>query len=81
MTGEAVQAQFLYIVLSRTNTGAGRLIRLFLRGSRYNHVSAALDGRLYLLYPFFAPARIRRFPAALCRSIRPATSPWAKTWT
>lgn len=52
MTGEAVQAQFLYIVLSRTNTGIGRLIRLFLRGSRYNHVSAALDGRLYLLYSF-----------------------------
>jgi hypothetical protein len=52
VTGEAVQAQFLYIVLSRTNTGVGRLIRLFLRSSHYNHVSAALDGRLYLLYSF-----------------------------
>lgn len=33
---------YLYIVLSRTNTGMGKIIRLFTR-SRYNHVSLTLD--------------------------------------
>lgn len=48
----SAEARCIYIVLSRTNTGIGRLVRLFLRGSRYNHVSAALDGRLFPLYSF-----------------------------
>ena len=52
MTGAPAEARCIYIMLSRTNTGIGRIIRLFLRTSRYNHVSAALDGRLFLLYSF-----------------------------
>lgn len=35
----------LYVMISRTNTGAGRMIRCF-TGSTYNHVSLALDDDL-----------------------------------
>ena len=36
----------LYIMLSRTDTGMGRLIRFFTRYD-YNHVSLSLDPRLH----------------------------------
>lgn len=36
------QTRHLYVMLSRTDTGMGKIIRLFTR-SRYNHVSLTLD--------------------------------------
>ncbi len=41
----------VYVLLSRTCTGIGKLIRLFMRG-RYNHVALALDPSLLTLYSF-----------------------------
>ena len=41
----------VYVLLSRTHTGIGRLIRTFMRG-RYNHVAIALDPSLLELYSF-----------------------------
>jgi len=42
----------LYVLFSRQNTKIGRFIRLFLRNSRYSHVTVALDGSLYAMYSF-----------------------------
>lgn len=39
------QPRHLYVMLSRTGTGMGKVIRLFTR-SEYNHVSLTLDGSL-----------------------------------
>ena len=41
----------VYVLLSRTHTGIGRLIRVFMRG-RYNHVALALDPSLLEMYSF-----------------------------
>lgn len=48
--------QHLYVMLSRTDTGMGRLIR-FVTGEEYNHVSLCLDGDLQHFVSF---ARYRR---------------------
>lgn len=37
--------RYLYVMLSRTDTGMGRLIR-FATGEKYNHASLCLDGKL-----------------------------------
>ncbi len=42
----------LYVLFSRQNTKIGRFIRIFLRNSRYSHVTVALDENLYAMYSF-----------------------------
>ena len=46
------QNKYLYVLFSRQNTKIGRFIRIFLRNSRYSHVTVALDGSLYAMYSF-----------------------------
>jgi hypothetical protein len=46
-----MEKRIVYVLLSRTNTGIGRLIRIFMRG-RYNHVALALDSSLLTMYSF-----------------------------
>ncbi|MCE5235474.1 MAG: hypothetical protein LLF87_05410 [Eubacteriales bacterium] len=46
-----METHTVYVLLSRTHTGIGRLIRLFMRG-RYNHVALSLDETLLELYSF-----------------------------
>lgn len=41
----------VYVLLSRTYTGIGKIIRLFMRGT-YNHVAIALDPSLLEMYSF-----------------------------
>lgn len=41
----------LYLVLTRTNTALSKAIRFFTKRT-YNHISLALDDRLYYLYSF-----------------------------
>lgn len=46
------QEKCLFVLFSRQNTKIGRFIRIFLRNSRYSHVTVALDGSLYAMYSF-----------------------------
>lgn len=43
--------RYLYVMLSRTDTGMGRFIRFFTRGE-YNHVSLSVDDRLQKFISF-----------------------------
>jgi len=47
-----LQERCLYVLFSRQNTKIGRFIRVFLRNSRYSHVTVALDDSLYAMYSF-----------------------------
>ena len=47
-----LQERCLYVLFSRQNTKIGRFIRVFLRNSRYSHVTVALDDLLYAMYSF-----------------------------
>lgn len=51
-----MEPQYLYVMLSRTPTGMGKIIRLFTR-SPYNHVSLTLDGS-YRQFVSFARYRV-----------------------
>ncbi len=42
----------MYVLFSRQNTKIGRVIRVFLRNSRYSHVALSLDEKLYEVYSF-----------------------------
>lgn len=42
----------LYVLFSRQHTKIGRFIRIFMRNSRYSHVTVALDSSLYAMYSF-----------------------------
>lgn len=61
----------LYVLFSRQNTKIGRFIRVFLRNSRYSHVTVALDENLYTMYSFsrlrhdspFSGSFTREYPA------------------
>ena len=46
-----MEKRIVYVLLSRTYTGIGRIIRLFMRG-RYNHVALSLDSSLLTMYSF-----------------------------
>ena len=46
-----MERRIVYVLLSRTHTGIGKIIRMFMRG-RYNHVSLALDNSLLTMYSF-----------------------------
>ncbi len=64
------QGNCLYILFSRQNTKIGRVIRVFLRNSRYTHVSVAMDSGLYAMYSFsrrrldspFSSGFVREYP-------------------
>lgn len=66
----AYEGNCLYILFSRQNTKIGRFIRLFLRNSRYSHVSVSMDGKLYHVYSFsrrrldspFSSGFVREYP-------------------
>ena len=45
------QPRYLYVMLSRTDTGMGKIIRLFTR-AHYNHVSLSLDDSLHSFVSF-----------------------------
>lgn len=61
----------VYVLLTRTDTGVGKIIRFVMRGSRYNHVSIALDDKLYAMYSFarnrmdspFSAGFVREYPS------------------
>ena len=51
-----MKQRYLYVMLSRTDTGMGKIIRLFTRGT-YNHVSLGLDDDLRSFVSFARYAR------------------------
>lgn len=65
-----MQPNYLYVLFSRQNTKIGRVIRVFLRNSRYTHVALALDEKLYTVYSFsrarhdspFSGGFVREYP-------------------
>ncbi len=60
----------MYVLFSRQNTKIGRVIRVFLRNSRYSHVALSLDEKLYEVYSFsrlrhdspFSGCFVREYP-------------------
>lgn len=68
----------IYILFSRQNTKIGRFIRLFLRNTRYSHVSVSLDPELRTVYSFarsrfdspFSGGFVREYPSRFLISDR-----------